>query len=129
MNYYSIIGSRLLILLQTNIPKLERKGLNSTNCVFTNLNDLNGLRLIVCILIDMDFFKNITKIKKSDLEKEVLINLEKNYNKFKNKKYISKLFNDRFLYDKKINILSESKEFVFMMDHRSPQEHRIMVIF
>ncbi len=113
MNYYSIIGSRLLILLQTNIPKLERKGLNSTNCVFTNLNDLNGLRLIVCILIDMDFFKNITKIKKSDLEKEVLINLEKNYNKFKNKKYISKLFNDRFLYDKKINILSESKEFVF----------------
>ncbi len=44
-----------------------------------------------------------------------------------NEEKVLSFWNENAIFKKSLE--GKSKEFVFMMDHRSPQEHRIMVIF
>jgi hypothetical protein len=92
----SIIVSRFLISVQTNIPNIIRTS-KLTICPFYSFNGEEGISYMACILNEM----KIVILKEEKQTFEILkVSILESYNDFKNSMHIKKLFRNKENYEK-----------------------------
>jgi len=103
----SIIVSRFLISVQTNIPTLIRTS-KLTICPFYTFNGDEGISYMACILNEM----KIVILKEEKQTFEILkISISESYNDFKNSIQIKKLFREKEDYEK--GLLNKTDDYKF----------------
>ena len=116
----SIISSRFLISIQTNIPPLSRSS-KSTICPFYSFNGDEGINYMACILDEM----KIIKLKDKTIFNKFKITLEEEYNNFKEMVHIKELYKKRKIYD--IQVSKKVKNYEFKLNKKNEENLSIPV--
>ena len=116
----SIIISRFLIAIQTNIPELKRTSKTSI-CSFYSFDGTHGFDYMACILSEMDIVILKDKTKKLEMLK---VSIEQEYNDLRNQNSIKKLFKKRSLYDIELSKIKDNYKFKSIIHN----EHKNIII-